>query len=75
MASVCRTDKSKLLLIKVVYAFGDVAFDHLIEWAQHGLHMDLITCAAYSHVPRAKNAIRFIKERLGSMQSETPFKK
>ena len=37
--------------------------------------MDLLTCAADSHVPRAKNAIRFVKDRLVSIQSETPFTK
>mmetsp|Transcript_32525 Transcript_32525/g.36386 ORF Transcript_32525/g.36386 Transcript_32525/m.36386 type:complete len:130 (+) Transcript_32525:5444-5833(+) len=37
--------------------------------------MDLVICAADSHVPRAQNAIRFVKERLRSIQSETPFTK
>ena len=55
---------------KVVTAFGDGAFKHLIKWAQSDLHMYLITCAAASHVPRANNAIRFIKERFRSIQSE-----
>ena len=43
--------------------------------ARQELHIDLTTCAADSHVPRAENAIRFIKERLRSIQYETPFKK
>ena len=55
---------------KVVSAFRDDAFEHLIEWAQHELYTDLITYAADSHVPRAKNAIRFVKERLRTIQSE-----
>ena len=38
------------------------------------LHINLTTCAADSHVPRAENAIRFVKERLRSIQCETPFK-
>ena len=37
--------------------------------------MDLITCTAESHVPKAKKIIRLVKERLRSIQSETPFKK
>ena len=37
------------------------------------LHIDLIPYAADSHVPRAENATRFVKERLRSIQSETPF--
>ena len=57
----------------VVTAFGDNAFKHLIKWAQSDLHIDLIPCAADQHVPRAENAIMFVKERLRSIQSETPF--
>ena len=37
------------------------------------MHIDLVTCAADSHVPRAENVIRFVKERLRAIQSETPF--
>ena len=37
--------------------------------------MDLVTCAADSHVSRAENIIRFVKKRLRSIQSETPFTK
>ena len=37
--------------------------------------MDLVTYAADSHVPRAENAIRFVKKRLRSIQSETQFTK
>ena len=42
---------------KVVSMFGDVAFKPLINWALIELHVDLDTCAAYSHVSRAENAI------------------
>ena len=36
------------------------------------LQINLDTCAADSHVPRAESAIRFVKERLRSIQCETP---
>ena len=55
--------------------FGDGAFKPIIDWAQTELHVDLVTCAADSHVPRAENAIQFVKERVRSVQSETPFKR
>ena len=58
----------------VATAFGDGAFKHLTHWMRSELHINLTTCAADSHVPRAENAIRFVKERLRSMQCETPFK-
>ena len=47
---------------KVVSAFGDRAFEPLVKWARQDLHLDLTTCAADSDVPRAENAIRFVKE-------------
>ena len=37
------------------------------------LHINLDTCAADSHVPRAESAIRFMKERLRYIQYERPF--
>ena len=37
------------------------------------LKVDLVVCTPESHVPRAENAIRFVKERVRSIQSETPF--
>ena len=67
MTSECRTDYSKSFLImrfKVVSTFGDGAFELLAKWVQHDLLVDLTTCAADSHVPRAENAIKFVKERL-----------
>ena len=60
---------------KVVSVFGDGEFDSLKDWMRGELHINLDTCAADSHVPRAENAIRFVKERLRSIQSETPFDK
>ena len=53
--------------------FGDGAFKSIADWAQSELHIDLVTCAANSHVPRAENAIQFVKERVRAIQSETPF--
>ena len=47
----------------------------MIDWARQELHLDLTTCAADSHVPCVKNAIRFVKDRLRSIQCETPFTK
>ena len=60
--------------MNVATAFGDGEFDHLIDWMRSELNIVLTTCAADSHVPRAENAIRFVKERLRSIQCETPFK-
>ena len=48
----------------VATAFDDGKFDHLKDWMRSELHISLDTCAADSHVPRAENAIRFVKERL-----------
>ena len=59
----------------VVSAFGDDEFDHLKDWMRDKLHIDQDTCAADSHLPRAKNTIRFVKERLRSIPCKTPFKK
>ena len=59
----------------VVSAFGDGKFDHLKDWMRGELHINLDTCAADSYVPRDENAIRFVKERLRSIQCETPFNK
>ena len=59
----------------VVSAFGNNKFNHLNDWMRGELIVDLDICAADSHVPRAENSIRFLKERLRSIQYETPFKK
>ena len=58
---------------KIVTVFGDGEFEHLKDWMRRKLQIDLDTCAADSHVLRAKSAIRFVKERLRSIQCETPF--
>ena len=49
---------------KVVSMFGDREFEPLVNWVQSELHIDLVTCAANSHVPRAKNAIQFVKKMM-----------
>ena len=53
--------------------FRDGVFKPIVDWAQTELHVDLVACATDSHVPRAENAIRFVKERVRSVQSKTPF--
>ena len=57
---------------KIVSMFGDGAFELLTNWAQIELNVNLITCAPESHVPRAENAIRFVKEMARLVQSENP---
>ena len=47
---------------KVTSVFGDGAFKPLVKWTRQDFHVDLTTCATDSHVPRAKNVIRFVKE-------------
>ena len=59
----------------VATAFGDGEIEYLTNLMRNKLHINLTTCAADSHVARAENAIRFVKERLRSIQCETPFKK
>ena len=59
---------------KVVPAFGDGVFELLAKWVQDDLHVDLTICAADSQVPRGKNTIRFVKERLRAIQCEIPFR-
>ena len=58
-----------------VSAFSDSEFDNLKDWTRDKLHINLDTCAVDSHVPRAKNAIRFVKERLRSILYKTLSKK
>ena len=60
-------------IFKVVIAFSDGAFKSIINWIRQELHVDLTTCAADLHVLRAKNIIKFVKERVRCIQSETPF--
>ena len=57
---------------KVVSTFVDSAFEYLTKWARNELHIDLVTHTAGSHVPRAENKIKFVKEKLMSIQSDTP---
>ena len=59
----------------IVTAFGDGAFENLTNWMRNELHIDLRTCAADSHVPRAEISIICVKERLRSIQCETQFTK
>ena len=59
----------------VTTAFDNGTFKHLTDWMRSELHINLTTCVSDSHVPRAENAIRFVKERRRSIQCETPFKK
>ena len=59
---------------KIITMFGDGMFEPLIDWARIELKVDLVTCAPESHVPRAENAIRFVKERERLVQDETPLK-
>ena len=63
----------KARAFKVVSAFGDNKFDSLKDWLRGELQINLGTCAPNSHVPRAKNTIRFVKERLRSIQCKTQF--
>ena len=58
---------------KVLTIFADGEFEPLIEWARTELKVDITLCAPDSHVPKAKNAIRFVKERLRAIQCKTPF--
>ena len=58
---------------KIVTVFGDVKFEHLKDWMKEKLQINLDTCVANSHVPRAESAIIFVKERPRSIQCETPF--
>jgi len=60
---------------KVVTASGDNAFAPLKDWMKKELKTILTTCDSDSHVPRAENAIKFVKERVRCVQSQLPFKK
>ena len=59
----------------ILSVFGDGEFEHLKDWMRGKLQINLDTCAADSHVPRAESAIRFVKKRLRSIQCETPFRR
>lgn len=60
---------------RVCTAFGDNAFEPLKGWMKSELNIVLDTCDTNSHVPRAENAIKFVKEQVRCARSEMPFKK
>ena len=60
---------------KVISALGDLAFDPMKKWVKDELNITLTTCDTDSHVPRAENAIKFVKERVRCIQSETGYTK
>ena len=47
---------------KVISASGDIAFKPMKKWVKDELDITLTICDADSHVPRAENAIKFVKE-------------
>ena len=59
----------------VISASGDLAFEPMKEWIKDELNVTLTTCDVDSHVPRAENAIKFVKERVRCIQSELEFTK
>lgn len=48
---------------KVVTASGDNAFAPLTEWMKKEIKIIVTTCDIDLHIPRADNAIKFVKER------------
>ena len=58
---------------KVISASGDLAFEPMKQWVKDELNVTLTTCDAGFHVPRAENAIKFVKERVRCIQSEMGF--
>ena len=46
----------------VISASGDLTFEPMKKWVKDELNITLTTCDTDSHVPRAENAIKFIKE-------------
>ena len=60
---------------KVVTASGDNAFEPLKDWMKSELNVILTTCDIKSHIPRAENAIKFVKECVRCIQSEIPYKR
>ena len=60
---------------KVISASGDLAFESMKKWVKDELNITLTTCDTDSHVPRAENAIKFVKERVRCIQSKTNFRK
>ena len=60
---------------KVISATGDLTFEPMKQWVRDELNITLTTCDADSRVPRAENAIKFMKERVRCIQSELGFSK
>ena len=60
---------------KVISASGDPAFKPMKQWVKDNLNVTLTTCDADAHVPRAENAIKFVKEQVRCIQSELGFSK
>ena len=60
---------------KVISTSGELAFEPMKQWVKDELNITLTTCDADSHVPRAENAIKFMKERVRCIQSELGFNK
>ena len=60
---------------KFTTTFTDGAFKFklMINWMRHILHIYLTTFATDLNAPRAKNAIKFIKEIVRCIQSESTF--
>ena len=65
----------KARIVMVLPAFTDNTFSLLINWIGQELHVDLTTFVTDFHVTRAENAIRFVKQRVRCIQSETLFTK
>ena len=59
----------------VISVSGDLAFEPMKQWIKDELNVTLTACDADSHVPRAENAIKFVKERVQCIQSELGFTK
>ena len=47
---------------KVISISGLLTFEPMKQWVKDELNITLTTCDADSHVPRAENAINFVKE-------------
>ena len=60
---------------KVISASGDLAFEPMKEWVKDESNRTLTRCDTDSHVPRAENTIKFLKERVQCIQSKTGFRK
>ena len=50
------------VVLKKISVSGDLAFEPMKQWVHDELNITLTTCDADSHLPRAENAIKFVKE-------------